>query len=472
MFAIISLVSFLKLYFASKIIKKDEELVMLIDLVKLIVEVEGRGEAKEWSKKLNDWLYKHREDKSITSVDSWGITMLECSTARRYIVNARSIKNKEKIIMKIDELEKEYYESRIESLKIKNSKYDNEFKVIFGFKDWEKTYIDIESDFANCETFDEVMDTIFKWTYGITYFSKYSSIRSKLTTIRKVIVNSKDIKEEYKELILKHLRLPKFISDNLKSRITKEVITRAKNKDIEKIKVQDVKNTINKTKTEVEKYLNRSNDFRLGRKSRKIKDDTEIGLKEGITNLMIFLTLTTGRRPIELLKMSDFKVKSENLIAIKYLAKKRNAEVELVIPTLFAKADLVVRAIEFLRKNFNTATMRSRESNITRKLYAYVENEWNKVAPEWLQNANDKFKKCRAIYILSLEALINQSIEDIKMSQSGFISKFLGHNEDDITTQSSYYKASILIGNFNKKKYFETIKDVIEFLRNEDNRES
>ncbi len=443
---------------------------MLVDLVKLIVEVEGKSKAKEWNKKLNDWLYKHREDKSITSVDSWGITMLECSTARRYVVNARSIKNKEKIIMKIDELEKEYYESRIESLKIKNSKYDNEFKVIFGFKDWEKTYIDIESDFANCETSDEVMDTIFKWTYGVAYYNKYSSIRSKLTTIRSIIANSDKIKNEFKELILKYLKLPKFINDNLKSRIIKEVITRAKDKNIEKIKIQDVKNIIDKTKKEIEKYLNRGDNFRLGRKSRKIKDDAEIGLKEGITNLMIFLTLATGRRPIELLKMSEFEVKSENLIKVKYLAKKRDEEVELVIPTLFAKADLIVRAIEFLRKNFNVATMRSRESNITRKLYAYIEKDWDNIAPEWLQNENDKFKKCRAVYILSLETLINQSIEDIKMSQSGFMSKFLGHDEDDITTQSSYYKASILIGNFNKKRYLEGVKDVIEFLRSNDNK--
>lgn len=442
---------------------------MLVNLIKLVSSVEVGSEPKEWSKKLSDWLYKHKEDKTIISVDSWGITMVECSTARRYIVSSRSVKNKEKLIIEVDRLESDFYKSKIESLEVKNSKYDNEFHTIFNFQSWDKTYENIVNDFIECDNIDSVMDMIFKWTYGIAYYGKYSSIRSKLTTVRKVI-NESEIRVEFKELILKHLKLPKFINDSLQSRVEKEVILRAKDKNIEKIKVQDVKNAIGSVEKKVESYLNRGANFKLGRKSRKFINNDEIGLKEGVTNLMLFLTLSTGRRPIELLKMSTFSKKSDNLVIVKDLAKKRDNDSELIMPILFSKADLVISAIEFLRNSFDVSTLRSRESNITRKLYAYIEDDWNSVAPDWLQSANDKFKKCRAVYILSLETLINQSIEDIKMSQSGFMSKFLGHDEEDISTQSSYYKASILVGNFNKKRYLETINDVIEYLREDENK--
>ena len=439
---------------------------MLVDLVKLICSVEVDSEPKIWNKKLSDWLYKHKEDKTIVSVDSWGVMMVECSTARRYIVSARSVKNKEKLIIEVDKLESDFYKDKIESLEVKNSKYDNEFHTIFNFQSWDKTYENIVDDFIECDSVDSVMNMIFKWTYGIVYYGKYTSIRSKLTTVRKVI-NESEIRAEFKELILKHLKLPKFINDSLQSRVEKEVILRAKDKNIEKIKIINVKNAIGSAEKEVEKYLNRGADFRLGRKSRKFINDDEIGLKEGVTNLMIYLTLSTGRRPIELLKMSSFAKKSDSLIVVSDLAKKRDNKSELVMPILFSNSDLVLRAIKFLRNSFDVSTLRSRESNITRKLYAYIEDDWNNVAPDFLQTANDKFKKCRAVYILSLETLINQSIEDIKMSQGGFMSKFLGHDEEDISTQSSYYKASILVGNFNKKRYLESINDVIDYLRSD-----
>ena len=439
---------------------------MLIDLVKLICSFEVDSEPKIWNKKLSDWLYKHKEDKTIISVDSWGVVMVECSTARRYIVSARSVKNKEKLIIEVDRLESDFYKNKIDGLEVKNSKYDNEFHTIFNFQSWDKTYVNIVDDFIECDSVDSVMNMIFKWTYGIVYYGKYTSIRSKLTTVRKVI-NESEIRVEFKELILKHLKLPKFINDSLQSRVEKEVILRAKDKNIEKIKVQDVKNAIGSVEKEVEKYLNRGANFKLGRKSRKFINDDEIGLKEGVTNLMIYLTLSTGRRPIELLKMSSFSKKSDNLVIVKDLAKKRDKDSELVMPILFSNSDLVLRAIEFLRNSFDVSTLRSRESNITRKLYAYIEDDWNNVAPDFLHTSNDKFKKCRAVYILSLETLINQSIEDIKMSQGGFMSKFLGHDEEDISTQSSYYKASILVGNFNKKRYLESINDVIDYLRSD-----
>lgn len=441
---------------------------MFIDLVKIICSVEVVKEPKEWNKKIKDWLNKHKDDTSLISSDNMGIISLDCTTSRRYIVGARSIKNKEKIIIEIDRLESEYYKGIIDGLEVKSSKYSNEFHNMYNFQNWDTTYVNIVNDFLECDSTESVMQTIFKWTYGVAYFSKYSSIRSKLTTIRSVI-NESAISSEHKELILKYLTLPKFINDKISDRTNKVVTTRSKDKDIEKIELSEIKKVIKTVETNVNDYLSRGDDFKLGRKSRKFINDSEIGLKTGVTNLMLFLTLTTGRRPVELLKMSSFEVVSENLIKVNDLAKKRDKASDVTLPVLFSNSDLIIRAIQFLRKNFDTSTLRSRESNITRKLYSYIEDDWNDLAPEWLKDSNDKFKKCRAIYILSLETLINQSIEDIKTSQAGFMSRFLGHDKEDISTQNSYYKASILIGNFNKKRYLESIKDVIEFLRSDDN---
>ena len=91
---------------------------MLVYLVKLICSVEVDSEPKIWNKKLSDWLYKHKEDKAIISVDSWGVMMVECSTARRYIVSNRSVKNKEKLIIEVDKLESDFYKSKIKSLAV------------------------------------------------------------------------------------------------------------------------------------------------------------------------------------------------------------------------------------------------------------------------------------------------------------------------------------------------------------------
>jgi hypothetical protein len=439
---------------------------MLIDITTLLAGMISETSKKEWSKKIEVWYTRNFKGAKEVTKSSEGDILLEPTLARRYIVSARSIKSsyKEPLIIEVDKEEAKHQKELLDSIKTQNSKYENEFHSIYKFSTWEETYKEIIEDFNSN---DDTLKTIFKWTYGITYFSRFSSVRSRLTEIRKKIENS-NLENSKKELILKYLVLPKNINDEIDSRVDKESTKRAKNSDIEKIQVSEVKKLIEATIKTIKGYfrlLDSNSNFKLGRKSRKYIRKSEIGKKEGIANLMLFLTLTTGRRPIELLKLSEFTKKSDHLLEVKNLAKKRDNESELVIPILFSNSDLVLKAIDFLRDNIDSATLRSSETSITKRLYAYVNDDWEGLTPKWLQTDGDKFKKCRAVYALTFEALINQTVESLKISQAGYLSKLLGHDEDDISTQNSYYKASILIGRFSKDKYLDSVSDIIEFMK-------
>jgi hypothetical protein len=135
-------------------------------------------------------------------------------------------------------------------------------------------------------------------------------------------------------------------------------------------------------------------------------------------------------------------VQLKRLKKVKNLAKKRNSTMNVTTPTLYTKSDTVLEAIELLRDNISTFTYRSSSEIITKKLYSYVSEHWQDIAPEWLKQDRDKFKKARSIYALATEYTQNKG--DNRISFMGYMSKILGHKENDIITQASYYKATII----------------------------
>lgn len=146
------------------------------------------------------------------------------------------------------------------------------------------------------------------------------------------------------------------------------------------------------------------------------------------TKICVGLIALTGRRSIEILKTGEF-VEDHGSLIFRGIAKKRkNKNKEITIPCL-GDPKKVIRSLKKLRiiKDFSKKTNAQVSDQTSSNLSRMVKKEFKDIIP------NIQTKTMRSIYAaICLENLPN------KLSSEVYLSKILGHEENDLNTQIHY----------------------------------
>lgn len=155
--------------------------------------------------------------------------------------------------------------------------------------------------------------------------------------------------------------------------------------------------------------------------------------------IAVGLSLATGRRAIEILKLGAFKKSSKNYLIFSGQAKTKGsnaAQDNYKIPVL-ADTKIIQEAFNRLRDQINKATY----SDIPFKDLSNTDvnqmtaHKMNKEVKRLFSDEERTFKDCRAIYAIMAKELFMQPK---KHTEEQFYSMILGHSEDDKSTQLSY----------------------------------
>ncbi|AAT93736.1 MULTISPECIES: telomere resolvase [Borreliella] len=142
--------------------------------------------------------------------------------------------------------------------------------------------------------------------------------------------------------------------------------------------------------------------------------------------------MAIGRRPVEVMKLSQFYIADKNHIRMEFIAKKRENNIinEVVFP-VFADPELIINSIKEIRymeqtENLAKELISSNLSYSYNRLFRQIFN--NIFAPE------ESVYFCRAIYCkFSYLAFAPKNME-----MNYWITKVLGHEPNDITTAFHY----------------------------------
>ena len=319
-----------------------------------------------------------------------------------------------------------------------SSSLESEHFNIYGVNNINELAQNIISDIKKVEL-DEIKNIFKDYVYFFTYFYKYNSIRTHVSSIRKAIRES-DLTLEQKEIAIQEFKFSDRVHDWLNEGGQR---TRTKNMQeiLEPLEVAAVCEFINDSK----KYF----DMKIQRNE----------LKKAFTHLVVAVSLSIGRRLTEIITQSTVEKFDKYKVIITGLGKKRNDDiVKIIVPTLFLTADEVILAINKIHSLIPKG-LRIKEQ---RDKFAHNLTDFNLVDNQ-LWTENSKFDSTRAIYAIVSELIYNQNNikEENRKPQATYIQGLLGHEASDFTTYQHYYKRQILIKDFDLKSYLTVSKSAM-----------
>ncbi len=341
----------------------------------------------------------------------------------------KELKDKETEILK---LKKELILAKEEAHKATDSweKRGNEFKEFFDFETWDKTNSEIVSNFYDKKG-DEIHIEINQVFLMVGHMASYATVRNRLTAIRILIKSDDNITSNAKELILKHLVLSKPINDKLNERVEKSNNNRIKSSEnIISIKITNLRRLIIFLKENLQEYIT----------CVKIPKGEKMRIT---TYAAIYLGITTGRRPEELLRSGNFSIVKgkNNFLLFDGQAKRKNFKSDpYEIPLLFDDAKTVKKTIDLLRDLVPYSIQRN--SKVSAKLNAMFAKDWIPTMTKFDLNIGvekDKMKSTRSAYAMVCDRVFNQTNKE-KISQAGYMGTILGHQDWDTKTYESYYR--------------------------------
>lgn len=227
-------------------------------------------------------------------------------------IDKSSIVNKSDIKLK---LQKEAINYLIESTKVKtdirNLKNDRDFKEVVGVDNWIDVFNSCIDRLVNIKRDDDsklilssdMKDVVKKYLIICSYKASFSTIRARISKIRKLVDNNPQIAKDTKDKFLKYFNFDSSLTFNINSRTNERATQNIENKIIiDKSKFENMIKSLGEKIDSFKIKLDSNNEFvsakSYEKKHKEIKIDNKM---ETITILSMYIIACTGRRLSELL---------------------------------------------------------------------------------------------------------------------------------------------------------------------------
>lgn len=220
-------------------------------------------------------------------------------------------------------------------------------KIAYGSSQMKQLEKDFVSDAKRIKTLAQLSDFIGKWGMMIYYETKISTLKNRLTDIKRWLRNA-EISED--NPIYRAFSIPSEIYTNLNNAYSEKVQEKLMSDEVSNIDyILLVENTIAELSTNIQNNVTKS-------LSNNASESRELAYQK-----LILLSLTTGRRQIEILKTISISKKKE-LAKYDGLAKKEDNNGSIVAPILI-DSRIAQKYLKEIREEFNTAEMTNQDIN-------------------------------------------------------------------------------------------------------------
>ncbi len=325
---------------------------------------------------------------------------------------------KDEILSLKVQLKAENFNSQILEYKNKERlKKENQICEAVNLGKWAKYYDDTLNKISQAKDDEQILDTYKEALLVISNYTTIAMVRTRFTEFRKMI--NERLSGDLKEDTLKFFSLPATLNNAINDKVDQENKKRLKSSDRTVLKVRNIKKVIDDYSKELLSL-------------RKIKELSLPSRSEYIAKCLIYLALTTGRRPIELLKVGQFTPveKKPNYLNFTGQAKIKNEaraeEFNIQIPILFSDYETVAYIKSILSAMMTRYTKDKNNSELSKFVSPMIDRVWTNFTTTYNMELRHKLSSLRSVYAVSCEKIYNQSLDN-QIAQKVYIGNILGH---------------------------------------------
>lgn len=314
------------------------------------------------------------------------------------------------------QLKAENFNSQIlEHKNRERAKKENQIYEAVNVGKWESYYSDTIDKISQAQE-EHLLDIYKEALLVISNYTTIAMVRTRFTEFRKMI--DERLSGELKEQTLKFFSLPATLNNAINDKVDRENKQRLKSSDRTVLKIRNIRRVIDDYSKELLNVRNISN---LSLPARS----------EYIAKCLIYLALTTGRRPIEILSVGTFAPveKKPNYLTFSGQAKiksqARAEEFSIEVPLLFSNYEDVKYIRSLLHSMMNRHLNKSK-SEVSKFVSPMIDRHWTNFTTTYEMELRHKLSSLRSVYAVTCEKIYNQSLDN-QIAQKVYIGNILGH---------------------------------------------
>lgn len=285
-------------------------------------------------------------------------------------------------------------------------------------------------------------DTINEYWLTVSNYTTISTVRMRLTSMRKLIGDDDNLLNEF--------RLPTALNDFIVRKGEEKKKRNINSVTKQVIKISDIKKMITSNLNDLSTIGN-PKEYKLPERSRIV------------SKALATVVMITGRRSIEALKTGEFTPVKDKPNFINFTGqakiqdKDRANEFNIEIPLLFATSDQVIQVISIIRNFLGKSVLSKNNSLVTKYTSSATANYWIENVVKFKIDVKDKNHGLRALYAVTCEKMFNQS-QTNQVAQSVYFGNLLGHLEYGDQTWEHYFSYTVDAKGFNLKAYLSNFR--------------
>jgi len=238
-------------------------------------------------------------------------------------------------------------------------------KELYGTTQLKQMKDDFVKEAKKVRTLHNMAEFLSKWNYYFMYETPTTTLKGRSLELRKILING-GIKED--NPIIEFFKMPSEIYTFMNKKDNKKVEENLKKAETDNEDYWKLANNI------IKKLSHHIEDKILLNTSNNSDDEKELAYLK-----VLLLSLATGRRQIEIMKMLEIS-KKKDMAEYKNLAKKKKDDKNSVVAPILIDVNIAKKYLKDIREVFQTETMTNKQVNS--KFNAVVKNALKRYLPE------------------------------------------------------------------------------------------